>query len=371
VYLVRTAVLALAATVANAATEPPSPSPAAVTLRVDAPADDDAPWKMIVSNEGDVPVRLAADARLLTMEIQPPAGAAADAQPGVKAGERKAKAPEPVVCKLPASLRPVGVVDDRAIILGPSTRYEEVINPILYCFDLRSARALTAGATVTAKLGFSPPPARGAKKAPLDPPFIVEPSTRDASVSAVKELTATPFTLSRDLAGTEDSIRSESQGPAGEDERAPHLELSAPARIDADSELTIGIPFTVKNTGQRPTTVHIRRDNLLFDVEGPDGTSHCGLPANRRVPQELFSVLRPGATQSLDVWVGELCPDIVFDRPGLYRIWPTLAFANTTDTRTVQNWTTPLRTREPLLVRILRGRLPFYAEPPRARAGSS
>lgn len=365
----------MTAAVANAAPEPSSPPPANVTLLVGVPADDDGPWKMIVANDGDVPVRLAADARLLSLEIQPPEtpSAAAEPKPGAKANERKPKAPEPAVCKLPSPLRPVGVVDDRALILAPGARYEEIINPNLYCFELRTARALAAGATVTAKLGFPAPPARGAKKPPLDPPFIAEPSTHDAPVSAIKELATAPFTLSRAAVGSDETIRSEVAGPpAGVDERAPRLELSAPGRIDADNELTIGVPFAVKNTGERPATVHIRRDNFLFDIEGPDGPSHCGVPANkRRVPQELFSVLRPGAAQGLEVWVGEMCPDIVFDRPGLYRIWPTLAFPNATDARAVQNWTAPLHARDAILVRVLRGRLPFYAEPPRARGGSS
>jgi hypothetical protein len=190
-------------------------------------------------------------------------------------------------------------------------------------------------------------------------------------VSPLKELATAPFTLSRAAGGSDDAIRSDVEAPSGDD-RAPHLVLSAPARLDADNELTVGISFTVKNTGERPAMVHIRRDNLLFDVDGPDGPSHCGVPASRRrVPQELFSVLRPAAAQGLDVWVGEMCPDVVFDRPGLYRVWPTLTFPNTTDTRAVQNWSTPLRTQEPILVRILRGRLPFYAEPPRARGGAS
>ena len=369
----RTVVLVLAAAVANAAPEPPPLPPAHVTLQIDVPGEDDGPWKMIVTNEGDVPVRLAADGRLLSFEILPPEGSTAPAETnaGAKGNERKAKPAEPVVCKLPPQLRPVGVVDDRAVILAPATRYVEIVNPNLYCFELKTAHALTAGATVTAKLGFPPPAARGAKKAPLDPPFIVEPATRDAQVSAVKELATAPFTLSHAAGPSDDKVRSELPAPGG-DERAPLLELSAPSRIDSDSELTVGVGFAVKNLGERPTMVHIRRDNLLFDIDGPDGPSHCGTSAShRRVPQENYSSLRPGATQSLDVWVGEMCPDIVFDRPGLYRVWPTLTFPNATGTPAVQGWTTPLRTREPILVRILRGRLPFYAVPPVARGGTS
>jgi hypothetical protein len=117
--------------------------------------------------------------------------------------------------------------------------------------------------------------------------------------------------------------------------------------------------------------VHIRRDNLLFDVDGPDGTAHCGTPFTRRgVARDLFAVLKAGSSQTIEVWVGEMCPDIIFDRPGLYRIRPTLAFPNTTDGLSIQTWKTPVSTREPILVRILNGRLPFYAGPPQVLGGS-
>jgi hypothetical protein len=363
------ALLALAPIAAHAAIEAPAVPPANVTLQVDASSEDAMTWRVTVRNEGAIPVRLDADARLLTLEIQPVEGAATtEAKPATKgkASDRKAKGPpEPIVCKLPSPLRPLAFLDDRALILEPNARYDEVVNPALYCFDGRAARALTAGATVVAKLGFPAPAARGAKKAPFEPPFVVEPAARDASVSAIKELTAAPLVLSRDVASP-DSTKS-GDTDSGLDERAPQLVLSAPSRIDADNELMVGIPFTVKNVGARGTTVHIRRDNFLFDVDGPDGAAHCGYASNARlVPQELFSVMRTGGSQSLEVWVGEMCPDLVFDRPGLYRIWPTLAFPNSASAAAVQNWSAPLRTGEPILVRILRGRLPFYAEPPRA-----
>jgi hypothetical protein len=353
---------------AGAKSEPPPPLPPVhVTLRVDASSGDASAWKIAVTNDGDVPVRLAADARLLTLEIQPPEGASApEPKTGAKAG--KVKPPETVVCKLPSPLRPTTVVDDRALILAPGARYEESVSPLLYCFDLRSARAFSAGATVVAKLGFPPPPARGPKKATQDAPFVAEPSVRDASVSPIKELVADPIVVSRGIAVPDDGGRnvSDSSTPS-QDQRAAHLQLSAPARIEADTELTVGISFIVKNVGERGATVHIRRDNFLFDVDGPDGVNHCGNAANLRlVPQELFYVMKPGASQSLDVWVGEMCPDVVFDRPGLYRVWPTLAFPNTTKELGVDSWTEPLRAKEPVLVRILRGRLPFYAEPPHA-----
>jgi hypothetical protein len=88
------------------------------------------------------------------------------------------------------------------------------------------------------------------------------------------------------------------------------------------------------------------------------------------VPPELFSLLRPGSSEGLDVWVGEMCPDVVFDRPGLYRIRPTLTFPSATDDQPLQRWKSPVRTKEPILVRVLRGRLPYYADPPQVLGGT-
>jgi len=355
----------LTGAIASAAPDPaPLPSPQ-VTLRVDAPEDKSA-WRLVVTNEGDVPVRLAADGRLLTLEIQPPEPPPVEAtsKTGSKSAPARKGPPAPIVCRLPASLRPGGVVDDRALILGPGARYEEYVNPLLYCFDARAAAALAPGATVTAKLGFPPPAARGPKKAPGDPPFVVEPSTRDPAVAAAKELTAAPFVITRPLEEDADDRTSTADG---DDAQAPKLELSAPRRIEAEDELTINLSLTIKNTGGRPTTVHFRRDNLIFDVEGPDGPARCGYPTNRRqVPRDLFWALKPGNAQQLDVWVGEMCSDVIFDRPGLYQLSPTLAFPNATPALAVQTWTDPIRTPRPTLLRVLRGRLPFYAEPPQA-----
>src|SRR6185295_3199288 len=130
----------------------PTLPPVQVALRIDT-ADLAGPWKMMVTNQGAVPVRFAADGRLLSLEVPKP-------EDPYATGKKKTKAPPPILCKLPAELRPSGVVEDRAVILGPGARYEEVFSPALYCFSEAVAKGLVAGAQVTAKLGFTPPPAK-------------------------------------------------------------------------------------------------------------------------------------------------------------------------------------------------------------------
>jgi hypothetical protein len=347
--------LAIVGAGSTGAADDAPPPPAQVVLRIDAP-DPVGPWKMVVTNQGDVPVRFAADGRLLTLEI-PKAE-----DPYAPSTKKKAKAPPPVVCRLPAELRPTGVVEDRAVVLEPGARYEEVISPALYCFGDALAKALVPGATVTAKLGFPPRPAQAARKnAAPAPPFVVEPAVRNPTVSAVKELSSEPFVLP--AAAPMGGPAAESQ--PNDDPRAPRIELLAPTHIDTLNELTVGMTLTVKNTGGRPATMNVRRDNLMFDVDGPSESAHCGQPAERRrVPQESFASLGPGATRTLDVWVGEMCSDVVFDRPGLYRVWPSLAFPNSTNPSTIKVWSETVSSKEPVLVRVREGRLPFYPSPP-------
>jgi len=328
--------------------------PVQVALRIDAP-DPAGPWKMVVTNNGDVPVRFAADGRLLSFEVPKPEDTSAPA------AKKKAKSP-PIVCKLPPALRPTGVVEDRAVLLGPGARYEEVVSPALYCFSQTSAKALVPGTTVTAKLGFAGPAIRAGKNAPPAPPFIAEPAVSNPAVSPIKELVSEPLVLSAAAAVT--SAASEPAKEEG-DPNAPRLELTAPARVDTDNELTVGMTLTVKNVGKRPTLVHLRRDNLIFEVDGPSGSAHCGFPAEqRRVPREALGSLAAGASRTIDVWVGEMCSDVVFDRPGLYRVWPSLTFSRPSEASSIKVWTETVTAKEPVLVRVKEGKLPFYNSRP-------
>jgi hypothetical protein len=349
-------VLLLAGAAAGRASDDaPALPPAQVSLRVDAP-DPVGPWKMVVTNQGDVPVRFAADGRLLTFEMPKPE------DPYEPAAKKKRKTPPPVVCRLPPELRPAGVIEDRAIVLPPGARYEEVVSPALYCFSEASAKALVPGATITAKIGFAPRAKTGKKNVPEVAPFVAEPAVTNPTVSALKEIVSEPFVLP--AAGPTSPPNTQAAANK-EDPNGPRLELRVPARVDTPNELTVGMTLTIKNVGARPTSIHLRRDNLVFDVDGPSGPAHCGLPAERRnVPKEGFSPLAPGASRTLDVWVGEMCADVVFDRPGLYRIWPSLAFPNAGSPSTIKVWTETITSKEPVLVRVREGRLPFYTSPP-------
>jgi len=316
---------------------------------------------MVVTNQGDVPVRFAADGRLLSLEIQPKQDAEAEAPT-----KKRKPAPKATVCKLPPELRPSGVVDERAVVLGPGARYEEVVSPALYCFNDAAGKALVAGAEVTARLGFSES-AKASKRPPL-PPLVVEPAVRDPKVSGLKELVSQPFVLP---ASPPSSTAAPPSTQETNDPNGPKIELLGPMRIDTPNERTVAMTFTVKNSGSRSVPLHIRRDNLLIDLDGPDGSAHCGSPASKRgVAKDLFTSLGAGAAKTVDVWVGELCPDVVFDRPGLYRLHAALTFPNSGEAISVKAWTQMVTAKEPILVRVREGRLPFYASPPQVLGGS-
>ena len=338
--------------------------PPRVALRIDAP-DVAGPWKLVVTNDGEVPLRVAADGRLLSLEIQPPDDGATD-DPYGKSTVKK-KPPPPVVCRLPPDLRPSGVTDERAIILRPGSRYEEVVSPALYCFAQAEAKAIVPGARVTAKLGF--PEAKGAPpKAPPRPPFIADPATATPSVAAIKEIVSDSFVLA---AAAPVSMPTTAGAENADDPNGPRLELTATGRVDSHDEKTVTTTLTLKNVGGREARLHVRRDNLLFDIDGPDGSSHCGLATSRRViPRDLVDTLAPGASRSIEVWIGEMCHNVVFDRPGLYRVRAGLAFPPTSPVGEGNKaWTRTVITREPVLVRIRQGRLPFFTSPPQVLGG--
>ena len=355
--------LLLLGAVPKAGADVPALPPPRITLRLEAP-DLAGPWKMVVTNEGDVPLRFAADGRLLSFEIEPPeAGGLED--PYSKTAAKK-KPPPPVVCRLPTELRPSVVVEDRAVVLGPGNRYEEVVSPALYCFTESEAKALVAGARVTAKLGF-PDTTRPAAKTLPRAPFVAEPAALPPPVSPAKEIVSEPFVLA---APAPSSPPMGANADSSEDPNRPVLELTAQPRIDALDEKTVGARLTLKNVGRREARLHLRRDNLLLDIDGPDGSSHCGLPSSRRViPRELVDSLAPGASRSLEVWIGELCPNFVFDRPGLYRVRAGLAFPPTPAPDGQRAWTRTVIVQEPVLVRIRQGRLPFFTSPPQVFGG--
>ena len=376
-YLGPILLLAGSAALPKAADATPTLPPPRIEMRIDAP-DATGPWKMVVTNQGDATLRLAADGRLLRLEITAPEGSAA---PQPKARKATPAKPRIVECKLPSDLRPAGIVEDRAVLLRPGARYEEVFSPALYCFGPKDSAAMQPGAQVVAKLGFAPPKSRPGRTARVTGPFVVEPTAAAPTVSPLTEIIAPSFALTvPSQLGAVGRPTPRAVTPRRRDHPAPRragdrrrfqsaqLELLAAARVDTPDERTVEITLIVKNVGGRPVTANIRRDNLVFDVDGPSGSTRCGQPAiERGVPREDFATLGPRVAQSFSVWVGEMCPNSVFDRPGLYTIRPSLTFPGADPA--VHAFARTITTKEPILVRVRAGSSPYYASPPQVLGG--
>ena len=271
-----------------AAAEPPAPPPS-VALTV--AQESDTRWRMRVENRGPVPVRLAADARLLSLDVTAP-------------GAKKA-----LHCVLPADMRPANGYD-RELVLPPQRAFAETFDPRLYCFGAKEEAALVPGASVVAHLGW-PAPARAQR---LTSPFVLEPIEGvTPPVAPAKEIASAPWTIAA-LAPTPTPTPTPYS-----DETPDKLEVSSLPHEDAERGVDVSVAVTVANRGTRAVTVLVRPETLAFDVQGPGGAVRCGGTRAVDAPiRELYTTLAPGTHTSVRLLLDDMCPDKTFDRAGLY-----------------------------------------------------
>ncbi len=278
---------------------------------------------MRLTNEGDVAVGVAADARLLTLEVT----------------ERSAR--KPVRCELPADMRPSDEAE-RALVVPPKRSYEESFEPRLYCFSVAAEDALAPGAIMVARLGRP-----GAES---KPPFVVWAIDGvNPEVASMRSVTSDPIALPDDP----------TQVPADVLEPIPRpwLAVEGPRAVDALSPGAIEIPVTLRNDGSRAVVVPFRPETLRFDVADAAGVADCPWPTPPTAPtRELFTRVPPRGAARITVLLGAYCAAHTLDKPGLLVVRPRL------DTRTASGDTIGLRSFEglviatkPTLVRLHRG----------------
>lgn len=304
------ALACLAATTAGAARadEPPPPSRAPVSLTV-TPGPGGA-WRVRVENTGELPVRVAADLSLLTLEIEPPADPKA-----------RRRGPTKVSCALPASARPDND-DDSALVVPGKRAWSAGFDPRLFCFGAKERAALTEGAKVTARFGF-PKPRRAKAGAPETSPFAITPvGAAYGKLAPEKELTQAPFTLAAaDLPQPPPAVP-QAPPPDGAPTR---LVLDMADYVDSQRGKGIGVTLTLANRGERNTTLSFRPGTITFDVDGPQGHVECDRPQKGGTPiRELYTRLGPGGRTALGVLVDVKCPPDTFVAPGIYRVIPIL-----------------------------------------------
>ncbi len=309
--------------------EPPppvGPTPD-VKLTIQAPTQRGT-WTMRVTNDGSVPVRLTADARLLVLDVTPRG------------------ATKPVRCELPADMRP-GDDMERPLVLPPGRAYVEHFEPRLYCFGQKLLDALAQGSIVVGRLGW-----RGGNK--THPPFeVASIAGVEPELAPLKDIASPPIGLP-----DEPSASLETTPTRRPDDPDPTtLTLRGPVSIDAQLATGISVNVTLHNGGKRAVIVRLRPETLRFGVTGPHGPEDCHWPlAPVAAMHELFSTVPAGGNADLSVLLNAYCAGHSFDDPGLIVVRPEL------DTRKASGADLALRTFDgrvvatsPTVVRLHQG----------------
>ena len=284
------------------AADPPPSLPAPPLVLSVSPGTGGGPWKMKIENTGDVPVRVAADPRLLSFELAPPASEA----------NANKKPPKPLRCALPDDARPA-TDEGKELVIPGKRSWTVTIDPLYYCFAAKERAALVAGASMTARFGF--PPAKKGKDAA---PFAAVPvGAAVGKVAPAKQLEAAPITLAETIAPP---------AAPSKDAADPPVTLTLPESLDVARGTEVSATTTLANDGDRPITTLFRPATLGFRVSGPQGSVTCGARAVSVASpiRELFTTIPPKGRTQLTVMLAAVCPPDTFDEPGVYRVIPRL-----------------------------------------------
>jgi hypothetical protein len=295
-------------------------------------------WTLRVVNDGKVPVRIVADARLLALDVTP----------------RSARAS--TRCELPADMRPSDDLD-RTLVVPAGRSYAESFEPRLYCFGSK-LDVLTPGAVVVAHLGWT----AGRKS---EPPFEVSAIEGvEPELGPLKSVDAPPVALPDEL-----SVWMAATTPPDPDVEsdAPRLSVRGPASIDADSPNDIEIPITLRNEGARPAVVRFRPEVVGFDVVGPAGVEHCAWPmVPAAAMREMFTTVPPKGTETLNVTLGSYCTRQALDEAGLIVARPRIDMRNASGAAVgVRSFDGEVIALTPTVVRLHRGAKPMGLVRPR------
>jgi len=322
-----------------ASVEGPLPSPN-VTLSVQTPSASGR-WVMLITNADDAPMRIHADARLLRLLVAP-------------------RGKNYFECELPALMRSG---DTRDLLLKPGESYREEFDPRLVCFG-KVIDEIGEGTSVTAFWGYKPDAQRQKTHKPQLAPFVVEPTEGPATFTVEKRLVSLTTWLPAEPKKTEgDSAKPEEPVPIN----APRLVIDPVRRVDATALRDARVSATVKNVGDRSALIHIRTDQLEFQVTGPAGRGTCGGRERRRAPvRDFFHTIQTKGSETLTVLLAEACPREVFKRPGLYEISTVLHAPSDGGQFGLHAVTGDFNAVHRTLLRLQQAKEPYHAAPARA-----
>ncbi|MES1175494.1 MAG: hypothetical protein ABUL62_14325 [Myxococcales bacterium] len=327
------------------------------------------PWAFAVVNRGTEAALIDFDARLITLEIQPPTP---EPKTDAKGNPLKApKPPKPVVCRLPARVVPGSVDAALQAKLEPGEGLVQNFDPRLYCIG-KAPWPLVKGATISARFGWAPKMKvswragkREEKPGVQNEPFVAEPSEAEGSLPKaeraegadserrIKELVGTPLTLAADF-GVEPPLPPAASAPP------PGLELSITGS-DASNEGSVTATTTITNRGKKKEQIYFRRELITYEVSGPDGVFQCDPEPDKRSPADPSAVqtLGYGGKLSAVSRLIEMCPAKAFARPGLYLVHARFDAADPGTDLGFHAFMGRLVSRKPALVRVRDGELPF------------
>lgn len=339
-------------------------------------------WRLHIVNEGDQPVELVADTRLLWFEVKLP-------------GKKKQS-----LCKLPDALAATNPPEPRLIVhLEPGEGVADQIDPRLYCFAEGDQKLLVPGAEVTPHFGWpEAPPKKRWKRGKLveeptlqKPPFVarqsleaeshVEQPTRPVSPKAAARLTSAGVAgADKQLEGAGLTLRSEyaawshqstPQTPSGDtdsDAVLPPIGLRLIQGSDAKAEHEATIKLTLFNQSPLPTYVYFRREMVSFEVAGPAGVIQCPGRLDERSPERSsFLQLARGAKREFACRLAELCPRGTFGVPGLYLVYARFDATLSGHEQGIDAFVGPVYSRTPATVRIRTGEEAIFTKRPMMR----
>lgn len=411
------ALLAPSTALAQDGDEPPAegdPLLAATPIQLRVEPADHGQWKMTLTNRSDATWRVAADARLLTVELigAPLPDAVAKKQKG---GAKPRSFPRSKItrCQMPAGMRPAGITPSRSLVLKPGEHYVELVHPVALCGAATILDSLGPGAVVYPSFGTPEKTKKNAPPRPLPPPpYVAQPLREQEGVMPLRWLAATPFLMpSPDDVATSDATadnaspdKPSAQGspapvsgsapapasgsvpapapssapdgaappatPAAEpDDYAPRLSLQGRRRADASNARNALLSATLRNTGKVSATMRLRSDALVFRVKplGASRAFECGFANPRRAnARDFFTTLSAGKSRDLSALLGELCPQGTLERPGVYEIWPRVDLHETGESFDLAAVTGSFVAPSPTLLRLRSGDLPYHERPPEA-----
>lgn len=157
------------------------------------------------------------------------------------------------------------------------------------------------------------------------------------------------------------------------DERAARLEVTSTRRADAHAARDVALDVQIENKGKRAALVHMRGDDVSFDVTTPQGQHVvCDAGLDRRgAARDFFEPLAPGAKRKFGALLRERCPAGTFSRPGIYQARAVLTLRDEGHQYRLAAMVTRVEARELAKFRLQTAPLRYHVAPPAASKGQA